>query len=214
MLWLLLLSAPPPLHPCYVYCRSRVRISRLPQIKAHNLSPALQWAQEHRSQLSPDGSASKFEFRLHALTFLTLLTSKGQAAALAYAQQHFGPFKVGLGFRLFPSFTLTVLKASLQPVFLYFMMADLTSCLVVCFLGLVLLQGHHMHEIQRLMGCLLFVDRPPAETPYADLLSPTRWDEVAQDFARQACSLMGQVGLGSQGWMGACRDSPGSPSGT
>jgi hypothetical protein len=29
-----------------------------------------------------------------ALSFLTLLTGGGTAAALAYAQQHFGPFKV------------------------------------------------------------------------------------------------------------------------
>jgi hypothetical protein len=50
-----------------------------------------------------------------------------------------------------------------------------------------------MRDIQRLMGCLLFSDRDPGDTPYADLLSPTRWDEVAQEFARQACSLMGQV---------------------
>lgn len=52
-----------------------------------------------------------------------------------------------------------------------------------------------MRDIQRLMGCLLFADRDPGDTPYADLLSPTRWDEVAQEFARQACSLMGQVRL-------------------
>jgi hypothetical protein len=64
------------------------------QIKQHNLAPALQWAQEHRAKLSPDGSPSSFEFRLHALSFLTLLTGTSTAAALGYAQQHFGPFKV------------------------------------------------------------------------------------------------------------------------
>lgn len=118
----------------------------LQQIQQHNLGPALQWAQEHRAKLSPDGSPSSFEFRLHALSFLTLLTGSGTAAALGYAQQHFGPFK-----------------------------------------------ARHMRDIQRLMGCLLFADRDPGDTPYADLLSPTRWDEVAQEFARQACSLMGQA---------------------
>jgi hypothetical protein len=51
-----------------------------------------------------------------------------------------------------------------------------------------------MGDIQRLMGCLLFADRPPQDTPYGDLLdSPTRWGEVAQEFMRQACSLMGRV---------------------
>jgi hypothetical protein len=58
----------------------------------------------------------------------------------------------------------------------------------------VCVQARHMCEIQRLMGCLLFVDRAPDDTPYADLLAPTRWEEVAHEFARQACSLMGQVG--------------------
>eukprot|EP00882_Tetradesmus_deserticola_P013141 GHRQ01013934.1.p1 GENE.GHRQ01013934.1~~GHRQ01013934.1.p1 ORF type:complete len:322 (+),score=158.98 GHRQ01013934.1:2-967(+) len=118
----------------------------LQQIKQHNLGPALQWAEQHRAKLSPDGGASSFEFRLHALSFLSLLTGTSTAAALSYAQQHFGPFK-----------------------------------------------ARHMRDIQRLMGCLLFCDRQPADTPYADLLSPTRWEEVAQEFARQACSLMGQA---------------------
>lgn len=55
------------------------------------------------------------------------------------------------------------------------------------------MQGRHLQDIQRLMGCLLFADRPPEETPYADLLCPARWGELAQEFARQACSLMGRV---------------------
>lgn len=59
-------------------------------------------------------------------------------------------------------------------------------------------QARHMCEIQRLMGCLLFVDRAAHDTPYADLLSPLRWEEVAHEFARQACSLMGQVGGGGR----------------
>jgi hypothetical protein len=69
---------------------------------------------------------------------------------------------------------------------------SLLCCAVLCYM----LQARHMCEIQRLMGCLLFVDRAPEDTPYADLLSPTRWEEVAHEFARQACSLMGQVGWG------------------
>jgi hypothetical protein len=64
------------------------------QIKAHNLGPALEWAQQHRSKLSHEGSPAGFEFRLHELNFLNTLSSSGQAAALSYAQQHFGPFRV------------------------------------------------------------------------------------------------------------------------
>lgn len=65
----------------------------------------------------------------------------------------------------------------------------------VCVPPLPSLQARHMSEIQRLMGCLLFVDRAPDDTPYADLLCGSRWDEGAHEFARQACSLMGQVRL-------------------
>jgi len=71
---------------------------------------------------------------------------------------------------------------------------------IISYLPLAALQAHHMREIQRLMGCLLFADRPAADTPYADLLSPTHWEEVAQEFPRQACSVMGQVRR--QAWQG------------
>eukprot|EP00877_Chromochloris_zofingiensis_P001811 jgi/Chrzof1/11630/Cz06g02260.t1 len=54
-------------------------------------------------------------------------------------------------------------------------------------------QAKHMKGIQRLMGCMVFAGRPPAQTPYADLLSPCQWDDVAQEFTKQACSLMGQA---------------------
>ncbi|KAF8058345.1 RMD5 [Scenedesmus sp. PABB004] len=128
----------------------------LQQIKQRNLAPALAWAQEHRAALAAhdaatgagggDGGACAFEFRLHALAFTNALAAQGQAAALAYAQAHFGAFR-----------------------------------------------GRHMREIQRLMCCLLFAGRPPRETPYADLLAPTAWDDVAAEFGRQACSLMGQA---------------------
>jgi hypothetical protein len=59
-------------------------------------------------------------------------------------------------------------------------------------------QEQHIRDIQRLMGCMVYADRPPEATPYADLLSPCQWDEVAAEFTRQACNLMGQVGLGGR----------------
>ena len=52
-----------------------------------------------------------------------------------------------------------------------------------------------MKEIQRLMGCIVYAGKPAEETPYADLLSPCQWQQVAMDFTRQACNLMGQVSL-------------------
>ena len=49
-----------------------------------------------------------------------------------------------------------------------------------------------MAEIQRLMGCLCFVRRPGA-SPYADLMAPSLWSDVAREFSRQCCGLLGQV---------------------
>lgn len=77
---------------CLAYCPPTAW--RNPQIKAHNLAPALEWAQQHRSKLSHDGAPGGFEFRLHELNFINTLGSSGQAAALQYAQQHFAPFRV------------------------------------------------------------------------------------------------------------------------
>lgn len=54
-------------------------------------------------------------------------------------------------------------------------------------------QGRFMSAIQRLMGCMLYYGKPLADSEYKDLLSPAAWDEVAADFTRQACSLMGQA---------------------
>lgn len=49
-----------------------------------------------------------------------------------------------------------------------------------------------MADIQRVMGALCFARRA-GTTPYADLSSPTQWDDVAREFARQCCGLLGQV---------------------
>lgn len=54
--------------------------------------------------------------------------------------------------------------------------------------------GTHGTEVDRLMGCTLYRGRLHA-SPYADLLSPALWDEFALEFARQCCSLVGQVWL-------------------
>ena len=50
----------------------------------------------------------------------------------------------------------------------------------------------HMADIQRVMGALCFARRA-GTTPYTDLSSPTQWDDVAREFARQCCGLLGQV---------------------
>lgn len=47
-------------------------------------------------------------------------------------------------------------------------------------------------DIQRLMGCLLFPGRL-RQSPYKDMLSNDMWNEVANEFVRQCCGLLGQV---------------------
>lgn len=56
-------------------------------------------------------------------------------------------------------------------------------------------QAAHMADIQRLMGAMLFHARPAQHNPYAPLLASSglSWEGVAQEFARQACSVLGQV---------------------
>jgi len=50
------------------------------QIQARDLKPALAWVDEHRSELfeASPFSAEDFEFRLHRLQFVQLLTTKGE----------------------------------------------------------------------------------------------------------------------------------------
>lgn len=57
---------------------------------------------------------------------------------------------------------------------------------------LVKFQGSHMQDIQRVMGALCFARRA-GSTPYADLNTPAQWGDVAREFARQCCGLLGQV---------------------
>ena len=49
------------------------------QIQARDLKPALAWVDEHRLELfeASPFSAEDFEFRLHRLQFIQLLTTKG-----------------------------------------------------------------------------------------------------------------------------------------
>ncbi len=50
----------------------------------------------------------------------------------------------------------------------------------------------NMPEIQRLMGSLCYTRRQ-SSSPYAEFNSPAQWDDVAHEFTRQCCGLLGQV---------------------
>ncbi|KDP32154.1 hypothetical protein JCGZ_12615 [Jatropha curcas] len=54
-----------------------------------------------------------------------------------------------------------------------------------------LFASNHLGEIQKLMGCLLWAGKLD-RSPYAELLSPTNWNLVADELARQFCNLLGQ----------------------
>ncbi|GMH44246.1 hypothetical protein BSKO_12180 [Bryopsis sp. KO-2023] len=50
---------------------------------------------------------------------------------------------------------------------------------------------NHMHEIEKLMGLLVFNKHPRDRSPYSST-EGTQWDRVASEFMKQACGLMGQ----------------------
>ena len=54
----------------------------------------------------------------------------------------------------------------------------------------------HPADIQRLMGCLAFCHRGLQNSPYKDLMAPWLWTDVAENFTKDACMLMG-LGLES-----------------
>ncbi|GAA0163678.1 hypothetical protein LIER_19483 [Lithospermum erythrorhizon] len=53
------------------------------------------------------------------------------------------------------------------------------------------LAAHHMEEIQKLMGCLLWVGKPD-RSPYADLTCPSHWDKLSEELNQMFCNMVGQ----------------------
>lgn len=51
--------------------------------------------------------------------------------------------------------------------------------------------SNHMDAIQKLVVCILWTGRLD-RSPYYQLLSPTNWDKVAEELARQFCKILGQ----------------------
>lgn len=48
----------------------------------------------------------------------------------------------------------------------------------------------HLHEIQKLMACLLWAGKLD-RSPYSELMAPTHWENVTEDLKRQFCNLLG-----------------------
>nr|CAB3265612.1 protein RMD5 homolog A-like [Phallusia mammillata] len=49
----------------------------------------------------------------------------------------------------------------------------------------------HSKEIQKLMGCFLYIKQGLDKSPYASLLTDNVWDEIYTAFAQDACRMMG-----------------------
>ncbi|EMS46645.1 Protein RMD5-like protein A [Triticum urartu] len=49
----------------------------------------------------------------------------------------------------------------------------------------------HKAEIQKLMACLIWADRLE-QSPYAEFVSSTHWEKLAEELIHQFCSLLGQ----------------------
>lgn len=78
---------------------------------------------------------------------------------------------------------------------LFFLHAGQSAALAYARKHFPAFQAAHMCDIQRLMGAMLFHARPAGKNPYAAMLASSglSWERVAQEFARQACSVLGQV---------------------
>ena len=48
-------------------------------------------------------------------------------------------------------------------------------------------------DIQRLMGCLLFVKKDMTKSPYCDLFDPWHWSDINDTFTRCVSLLNGQL---------------------
>jgi len=46
-------------------------------------------------------------------------------------------------------------------------------------------------EVQKLMGCLLYIQQGLENSPYSDLLSDDLWEDACKTFAYDACKIMG-----------------------
>lgn len=49
----------------------------------------------------------------------------------------------------------------------------------------------HMDEVQKLMGCLLWVGKLET-SPYSELVDPSNWDRLTDEITEQFCSFLGQ----------------------
>ena len=128
------------------------------------------WAVVHRVELRRHGSC--LEFKLRQLKFVSLVSTGRTREALAYS-------------KILGQFSPKHTKGDLS------LFHDKQIPHSITFPPLSLLLSPSLSEIKRLMGCFLFSHRGLEMSPYADLLDPWRWTEVADTFAKDACKLLG-----------------------
>ena len=132
-----------------------------------NLKPAIQWAQEHQTALwGPEGEPSDLEFSIHRLAFLQTLQREGPSAALIYSRKYF------------PMFQSTHMPAIQQ-----------LTCALCFAKNKITSSSGTMNK----KGDIVATDIWTLRGPYASLLDEQLWVDVARDFARQCCALLGQA---------------------
>lgn len=155
----------------------------LEQLRQHNLAPALAWAEENREALRQKGT-----------TATTVLAPKPVPGSNAWfkgsSNGNSSSPPSSFEFSLRRLAFLQTLQTSGQPAALEYARQHFPD-----------FKTTQMKEIQRLMGALCYFKRAKAKAgpngpfsgTYADLLGDQLWKEVALDFQRQSCWLMGQA---------------------
>lgn len=73
------------------------------------------------------------------------------------------------------------------------LIAGVTEALKYAQLHLQQFQGEFMPQIKQLMGRLLYSHRALGDTPYGHLDEQALLEEVATDFTKATCRILGQV---------------------
>lgn len=181
------------------------------QICQGQLTEPLAWAVKHRTALRKDGAPSPLEFKLQRLLFLKTLEQYGtmpcsnmscvplQCPIQCYLPQHPREsvyMRVINALGLMPPLALQSSAPSLKkhPWPITFQVhAGVTEALQYAQVHLQQFKGEFMPQIKQLMGRLLYSHRPLGVTPYGHLDEKALLEEVATDFTKATCRILGQV---------------------
>lgn len=155
----LLLAHPSPDHAC------------TPQIKLKNLQPAMDWAEQHQDK---NKAPLVFKFKLQSLNFLTVLMESGEAGegrgrgGGVFISHPCSIRSPRLSFAAIPSVTCSLFLHT-NPAIPHVLKpapSGRRAALEYAKQHFQRYQEDFMRDIQRLMGCMLYYDKPLGETEY------------------------------------------------